>query len=523
MAANLCLACQKVEAEYVGYDQCAGCLGLTILSLDEGKDWIKKERDRLTAAVNELLSRRRSETITPILDRLDALALQEMGEGVNINFGALAALDAMREVLELPTNETSYHPNGATSAAAAIMLYDLGILRTLPFQLEQREQDVVKGIAKTQKLRPTLLADNFPLLRRDHLWTRWTQVAYNRGPDLPTEPDFCLALQRDDPAASVVGLAVKLLDIPGQKPVTVLPILAGIDRQTLKAFAPGISSMLARLSEEDLMRLQALLNALTKYADMSVGDKTPGLLRVSVRELISLVHPLSDVQMLSTVAINGQKGKTIPLASREGLKVTYPAILARNLGQSALMYRKTLVGGAMSDLTSDSFELIISRVLRRCGYETIHAGRELISIATHSGGRDEVDIFAWNDAELLLVEAKFEIDPPGGWTPTMIEKRKKQLEKHIAQHEPKAAAWTTHLNNPGAIARTHPGDLPVELPRDLLAARSVRSIIISGRVEPLVSGSIEVRTFMPPMAAAMARKHLPAGSYCPIWEGTAPP
>jgi Holliday junction resolvase-like predicted endonuclease len=188
----------------------------------------------------------------------------------------------------------------------------------------------------------------------------------------------------------------------------------------------------------------------------------------------------------------------------------------------ALQNYIAVAGQPMTDYIAREHEKLVAAVLRRAGYQCDHEGAPALNLRATRTAK-EVDVVAWNDEQLLLVDVKAEAEPPGAWADAGVENRSKVLRRYDGQLGKAVDQFVALLKNGTAECRQGPdGRLPFTLPAGI-ANKAIRGLIVSFRVEPRTNTRFPVRTFMVPLAADVARRRLPVDKVMPVWDGQSTP
>ncbi|MHB8634713.1 MAG: hypothetical protein ACYDBQ_12265 [Thermoplasmatota archaeon] len=170
--------------------------------------------------------------------------------------------------------------------------------------------------------------------------------------------------------------------------------------------------------------------------------------------------------------------------------------------------------GQESKRASTGFELLVSHAVENLGATTTAQGRRLVGVSLRKNDGKEVDVLAWTDDEVYLIESKYEQEPPGAWDGLMPWKRGWRRGEHERKHESKVAHWEARIRERKPVVRVD--NKEVHLPESLLETRRLKPLIASARPEPRRRQSMVVSA-VPKDAADFMRRRLPLERFAPIW------
>jgi len=511
----VCPLCGR-QVEYVGLKRCADCLGATVWSAEDGAALVAA---RLAEA--EALAREKIENLPPGMAGLlpvafEAYSRKEDTAVLSLNYRIATILDILAPLYRGA-------PDGTADASLAQLpatlqpLLRVGELRQLYHRVRARQEDIVAGVEAVPGLNDSWSEPPFAWFRYDKLWTAWTLANFHRLPVTQEEDrDLALSFTRLDGDA--------LFRIAQNKGIPLGALDALVNKQMLKALAPNLVSAIERMPAMVANGITKVAHELHIWAEEPLHREPPngkvlGAASIPEERVAAWLGALEHVLLPPITA--GHPACVAPLLfAYRGAYWYSPTtvdMISREIQRNALSVSRE----PLEKQASRAFELLVARLLPDAGFQTRIGEDELVGVTISNRTPAEVDVFAWNDRIVLLVETKAEAEQPGAWSDENTSARRARLTEYARAHAAKVDTWSAFLREGGQpkLADGRRVDLPAAV-----RGRPLRGVLISARVEPrVIAPEVPIVTYMSRPAIDAAGPHVPAELVCPWWDGTESP
>lgn len=515
-----CPSCGDATGAILTGNVCTVCVPGWVLTPTQADEWL-----RLTSAVARDLLRadflERPDNDELILAWMDTELVRSAGR-VSGDYRGWRMLEALTQSYADRLGLSYVH---AEDSLAAIVARSEGLTASQRLVYEVAQGSSILVAREDPAVTPVGLWNPKSYEVLDRMWTKWTLVAWGRAPGLErAETDFVRRLVRGDPDASLLGMAKgfgrRLARSPEDSPLLSLDNQAEL--QVINRYAPTVMASLRELAKKEgsighLAVLTECLkwNAKEAGATAQVGAGTVAWIdRQRVRGVLSEHGALEALNW----TVWGRRSCVIPILAHRDHGFAYSPTLSDSINKIALNFRPVQADLRMSKVAGNVFEKLVALRLSEsdCGYTTSIGDRLTVSVALTPRGQRDIDVVAWNDQEVVLVETKAEAEPPGAWSTNGVRDRTAALELYRSKLRAKLTSWQAHMRN--GRSRVWIDGVESDI-HAVWRSLPVRGAILSARIEPALQSPAPplVASFLPSRAARVVAKHVPSAEVSGTW------
>lgn len=494
--------------------RCAPALGATVRSLPEAEKWRAKTLvTEISKYQAEWLRRPRGgeQALMSALGYASGSSYPQ--GGYKVDFSGIAWIDALPSA----TADHSGNPRSDVDGWQADLInhgLNLPALVALEFELQQGVAVVVDDLDVSLMERPFKFGGPQIVRLSSGEWTLWTKLPFGRLPSAPyaNTPDIQQSILDSSPNSTIQQMAAERHLDSG-------PMEVHCYRQDFNRYGRRLSHIFGGLPTDDVGQIQQLAIGLYQLAQDNDAVEIGGAAGV----LISKVKALSSApgrKLAARRLLLGDPNALMPVTVVAGNRLVFAPRLLFSISVACLNYVPSQQGQSIDERAASTYEQLVCKLSAEAGMVG-PKGPPLVS-GVFSKQAGDVDVFAWDEKSVYLLECKYKMQPPGGWSQANQAKRIEELESFLAKMEARRALADDRLRANKPIIRDCDGT-EISLPAGLLETRSLRSVLVSARFEPRFNpGRHEVVTLVGRALAASVRERLPLARLMPVYEAPGP-